>query len=69
MTTVLGYELQCAVDILTAEGYGLQLLEVRSRKGVDGNEKRVVRQQALPETPGVVRLTYAVFQTRPQEAK
>lgn len=66
MISVLGWELGTAVQRLTADGYELLLEVVKSRKGLAGNEKRVVRQQALAELPNTLRLTYAVFQTQPQ---
>ena len=67
MTDVLGLELSHAVDVLERAGYEVQTQEVRSRKGVPGNERRVVRARALPEDSGGrprICLTYAVFCTQ-----
>lgn len=67
--SVLGLELSRAVRRLTEEGYEVETLEVRSRKGVLGNERRVIREQALPAAGGRPRvcLTYAVFSTAVEE--
>ncbi len=59
MTDVLGLELSEAVRRLEREGYAVTAAEVRSRKGTDGQENRVVRQQILDD--GRVSLTYALF--------
>lgn len=42
---VLGWPLARAEAALKEAGYAVQLEEIRSRKGVEGGEKRVVRQQ------------------------
>ncbi|MDL2258526.1 hypothetical protein LJC42_05170 [Eubacteriales bacterium OttesenSCG-928-K08] len=63
---VLGFELEAAVLLLTAKGFEVKTQEVRSRKGLIGNERRVVRQRRLPEElgrPKSILLTYAEFQT------
>lgn len=60
MSPVLGYELSRAENLLRAEGFHVISVEVRSRKGLCGNEARVVRQRLEGET---VILTYAVFKT------
>ena len=53
MISVLGYELGRARELLEAE-------ETRSRKGLNGNEKRVIRQR----TDGnAVELIWALFKT------
>lgn len=66
MINVLGLALSQAVSLLEAEGYAVETVEVSSKKGVQGNERRVVRQQALPVLSGGPKricLTYAVFLT------
>jgi hypothetical protein len=67
---VLGFELSRAVMILEQAGYEVTTGEVRSRKGLMGNERRVVRQQAMPSNADGqprIRLTYAVFCTQVAE--
>lgn len=67
---VLGLELSRAQALLEKAGYAAETCEVASRKGVAGNERRVVREQALPVAPGGqprVRLTCAVFCTAVQD--
>ncbi len=61
MTGVLGYELHHAKDMLAREGYSVSCAEVSSRKGVRGNEARVIRVRRTGENS--VELTYAVFKT------
>lgn len=66
MSGVLGLELSTAVALLEKEGYTVVTVEVSSKKGVAGNERRVVRERVLPAEPGQPKricLTYAVFQT------
>lgn len=67
MISVLGYALDTAVKALQGEGFSVQCMEVRSKKGVEGQESRVVRQlltgEADLEGKPIVALTYAVFQT------
>ena len=60
MISVLGYELQRAKQLLEESGYAVCCTEIRSRKGVEGNEARVVRQL---EKEGCVELVYAIFKT------
>ena len=60
MISVLGYELSRAVELLEAQGYTVSCVETRSRKGVDGSEKRVVRQRIRE---GPAELVFAVFKT------
>jgi len=60
LTAVLGYELERARALLEAEGYSVSCVETRSRKGIEGNEARVVRQR---EANGAVELTYSIFKT------
>ncbi len=61
MTNVLGYELDNAVEILENEGYDLNLVMVSSKKGLNGNEKRVIRQKKVES--GAIELSYSVFKT------
>ena len=61
MISVLGYELSRAEEMLRAEGFSVKNEEVRSRKGLCGNEARVVRQRQIGERE--VLLTYAIFKT------
>lgn len=67
---MLGFELSHAVTMLEQAGYEVVTEEVRSRKGLKGNERRVVRQKAMPSTvngqPRIC-LTYAVFCTKVAE--
>lgn len=60
MISVLGYELSRATELLEAEGYTVHCIETRSRKGVDGSEKRVVRQRIAD---GQAELVWSVFKT------
>ncbi len=60
MISVLGYELNRATELLEAQGYTVHCVETRSRKGVDGSEKRVVRQRM---NDGQAELVFAVFKT------
>lgn len=61
MISVLGYELSRAVELLEAQGYRVSCVETRSRKGVDGSEKRVIRQRIAD---GQAELVWAVFKTK-----
>lgn len=62
----MGFELSAAVLQLEREGYLVIAQEVRSKKGMSGNERRVVREKQIDEK--TVCLTYALFQTQiPQE--
>ena len=66
MISVLGLPFSEAVALLEAEGYAVETVEVSSKKGVQGNERRIVRQKELPVLPGGPKricLTYAVFLT------
>ena len=60
MISVLGYELSQATELLEAQGYAVRCVETRSRKGVDGSERRVVRQRM---NDGQAELVWAVFKT------
>jgi len=60
LISVLGYELSRATELLEAQGYAVRCVETRSRKGVDGSERRVVRQRM---NDGQAELVWAVFKT------
>lgn len=61
--SVLGLELSSAIDRLEQAANRVTAQEeVRSRKGLEGDEKRVVRQKFVQT--GCVELTYALFRTR-----
>ncbi len=64
MISVAGLPPDVAAERLTREGCRVQLCEARSRKGVEGDDVRVIRQTQLDENE--VLLTYATFITKPQ---
>jgi hypothetical protein len=59
---VRGFALDEAVTLLQRQGYGVTTQEVRSKKGLEGNERRVVRVK-LFEDKKEAALTYAQFKT------
>lgn len=61
MIDVLGFELHSASAALRAQGFEVVCLEVKSRKGVVGNETRVIRQRPLKD--GRIELACSVFKT------
>lgn len=61
MISVLGLSLEEAARLLQEAGFAVKLTETRSRKGLAGNEARVVRQRIL--NSGEVELVYSVFKT------
>ncbi|HWS29133.1 MAG TPA: hypothetical protein VN512_03355 [Clostridia bacterium] len=61
MSSVLGLPVAEAVRLLEVEGCAVRLKETRSRKGVNGNEARVVRERVLEN--GEIELMYSVFKT------
>lgn len=67
MTDTVGLELSEALRRLEAEGIECVTVEVSSRKGVRGNEARVIRQRAIKsnETGSIVKaeLCFSVFKT------
>jgi len=67
LISVLGYELERAKALLQAQGVQVCAEEeVRSRKGLEGDQKRVIRQTELPAAPDGhkrVSLNYSVFCT------
>lgn len=52
--------LENAETVLKSEGINVRLVETRSKKGVDGNDRRVVRVRKEGDT---VELTWALFKT------
>lgn len=58
---MLGLELGEAERLLKERGYEVERVETRSRKGVEGNEARVVRERVKEGVK--VELLYAVFKT------
>lgn len=62
MRNVEGLELSAAINALEADGIQVTTLEVSSRKGVDGDERRVVSAKQTGENSA--ELTFAVFKTR-----
>ena len=65
MMRLEGLELDAAVRLLESEGYSVEAVETRSRKGVDGSDaKRVIRVLELEGRPvRTVQLVYAEFKT------
>ncbi len=61
MISVLGLDLEEASRLLREQGYTLRLTQTRSRKGVEGNSARVLRQRTL--SSGEVELVYSIFKT------
>ena len=61
---MLGLPLETARAILAEEGFLVEAVEARSKKGVDGDSLRVVRQLAdtTAEKP-TVKLVYCEFKT------
>lgn len=67
MTSVLGYPLERAIELLAQEGATVTCREARSKKGVsNGTQTRVIRQTILDASHAS--LLYAVFRTEPNEA-
>lgn len=62
MRNVEGLELSAAINALEADGIQVTTIEVSSRKGVDGDERRVVRDKQTGKNSA--ELTFAVFKTR-----
>lgn len=65
MTTLLGLPLERATDMLTKEKTAFTLKEVRSKKGTDGDDLRVIRQTVKPD--GTMELCFAAFRTKLQD--
>ncbi len=64
MIDVLGYELSHATALLEEKGFSVVCSQVSSKRGMRGNEKRVIRQKLTKEGEcEKVLLSYAEFQT------
>lgn len=65
MTQVLGLPLEEAVRLLEGEGYAVELVEARSRKGVPSSDaRRVIRVLELSSRPvRTAQLVYSEFKT------
>ena len=61
MIDTLGLPLDQARRLLTAQGYSVSDMEVRSRKGTEGGELRVVRVRKKDD--GTVELGFSRFVT------
>lgn len=66
MTRLLGLPPEKAAAILEAEGYRVETVEARSRKGVNGDSLRVIRVLKLDEK--TVQITYSEFLTNVNRA-
>ncbi len=64
MIDTLGLPLAWAEKLLSDAGYSVRTLEVRSRKGVEGGDARVLRQKVAGD--GAAELTYAYCITKPK---
>jgi hypothetical protein len=54
-------ELENAVRLLESSGFVVNCIEYSSKKGVKGNEKRVIRQRVTEK--GQIELIYSIFKT------
>ena len=63
MRNLLGLPLEAAEELLTRDGFVVEAVETRSKKGVDGQELRVVRALEVPADVPTVQLTYSRFKT------
>lgn len=66
MTGLLGLPPEKAAAMLEAEGYWVETVEARSRKGVNGDSLRVIRVLKLDEK--TVQITYSEFLTNVNRA-
>ena len=64
MIDTQGFPLESAVRLLRDAGCVVRSQEVRSKKGVEGGEARVLRQTETAD--GAVELTYAYCKTEPE---
>lgn len=65
MISVLGLELDIAIGRLEALGYDIEVLEVRSKKGQQGDQVRVIKQELTGDNR--LRLSYSSFITETKE--
>ena len=63
MILVLGYPLASGRKKLEEQGYTVRCVETRSRKGVQGDDMRVIRQKLLDADSKTVEIVYAIFHT------
>lgn len=63
LRNLLGLPLEEAEELLARDGFVVETVETRSRKGVDGRELRVVRVREIPADSPTVQLTYSRFKT------
>ena len=66
MTGLLGLPPEKAAAMLEGEGYRVETVEARSRKGVNGDSLRVIRVLKLDEK--TVQITYSEFLTNVNRA-
>ena len=64
MTNVLGWELARAEAQLTADGKTVRRIEVRSKKGGKGSDRRVIK---TTETEGETVVYWSAFRTEIKE--
>ncbi len=60
MTNVLGLDLETAATLLKAEGKPFRLVEVRSKKGGKGDDRRVIK---TTETDAETVVYWSAFKT------
>ncbi|MBQ9950099.1 MAG: hypothetical protein IJO93_05210 [Clostridia bacterium] len=65
MIVCIGMEADTAVKALENEGFSVHLTEVRSRGGVNGDSKRIIRQRLTED--GTVELCFSYALTTPTE--
>lgn len=63
---MLGLELDTAVERLNQLGFEVELVEVRSRKGQQGNQNRVIKQEQTGDNR--CKLSYSAFITETKQA-
>lgn len=65
MIVCIGMEADTAIKALENEGFSVHLTEVRSRGGVDGDSKRIIRQRLTGDR--TVELCFSYALTAPAE--
>lgn len=63
MISVLAWNLDEATKALEKEGFSVSTREIRSKKGVEGDSKRVIRQRLTDES--TVELCFAQIKSKP----
>lgn len=63
MTDCHGFEPEYARKVLEGEGFIVYMKEVRSKKGVNGDSCRVIRQKQLDD--GTIELCFSHILSRP----